>query len=67
LITIFAFHAQDPAPPGTENRVADSDVPKEDIQSRQVWSKVGNLITQDEVAIEIDINKMVSRHLAVLA
>ncbi len=29
--------------------------------------KLGNLITQEEVSVEVDINKMVSRHLAVLA
>jgi len=40
---------------------------------RQIFSlpsyglKLGNLITQEDVAMEVDINKMVSRHLAVLA
>ncbi|HOI39220.1 MAG TPA: ATP-binding protein [Methanobacterium sp.] len=56
-----------PAPPGTEIRVADSDVLKKIFKVGKYGLKLGNLITQDEVAIEIDINKMVSRHLAVLA
>ncbi len=56
-----------PAPPGTEIRVADSKVLKNIFEVEKYGLKLGNLITQDEVAIEVDINKMVSRHLAVLA
>ena len=56
-----------PAPPGTEIRVADSEVLKKIFKVDKYGLKLGNLITQDEVAIEVDINKMVSRHLAVLA
>ncbi len=56
-----------PAPPGTEIRVADSEVLKRIFEVDKYGLKLGNLITQDEVAIEVDINKMVSRHLAVLA
>ena len=56
-----------PAPPGTEIRAADSAVLSEIFQVKDYGLKLGNLITQDQVSVEIDINKMVSRHLAVLA
>ncbi len=56
-----------PAPPGTEIRVADSKILKKIFKVEKYGLKLGNLITQDEVTIEVDINKMVSRHLAVLA
>jgi uncharacterized protein len=56
-----------PAPPGTEIKAADSAVLSEIFQVENYGLKLGNLITQDQVSVEIDINKMVSRHLAVLA
>ena len=56
-----------PAPPGTEIQVADSEVLKKIFKVDKYGLKLGNLITQEEVGIEVDINKMVSRHLAVLA
>lgn len=56
-----------PAPPGTEIRVADSEVLKEIFNVGAYGLKIGNLITQDQVEVAVDINKMVSRHLAVLA
>jgi uncharacterized protein len=56
-----------PAPPGTEIKVADAKVLKKIFKVDKYGLKLGNLITQDDVAIEVDINKMVSRHLAVLA
>lgn len=56
-----------PAPPGTEIKVADSKVLKDIFHIEKYGLKLGNLITQEEVKVEIDINKMVSRHLAVLA
>ena len=56
-----------PAPPGTEIKVADSNILKEIFQVGDYGLKLGNLITQEEVSVEVDINKMVSRHLAVLA
>lgn len=56
-----------PAPPGTEIRVADSKILKKIFNVGKYGLKLGNLITQDDVAVEVDINKMVSRHLAVLA
>jgi len=56
-----------PAPPGTEIKAADTNILSEIFQMKNYGLKLGNLITQDNVAVEIDINKMVSRHLAVLA
>jgi DNA helicase HerA-like ATPase len=56
-----------PAPPGTEIKVADSKVLNEIFHVDKYGLKLGNLITQEEVEIQVDINKMVSRHLAVLA
>ena len=56
-----------PAPPGTEIKVADSKVLSGIFQLGNYGLKLGNLITQEEVSVEVDINKMVSRHLAVLA
>lgn len=56
-----------PAPPGTEIRSADSGILKKIFQVEGAGLKLGNLITQDSVPVEVDINKMVSRHLAVLA
>jgi DNA helicase HerA-like ATPase len=56
-----------PAPPGTIIRVADTNVLKEIFQVDKYGLKLGNLITQEKVEIQVDINKMVSRHLAVLA
>ena len=56
-----------PAPPGTEIKVADSEILKEIFQVGDYGLKLGNLITQEEVSVEVNINKMVSRHLAVLA
>ena len=56
-----------PAPPGTEIKTADCEVLKEIFHVDKYGLKLGNLITQEEVEIEVDINKMVTRHLAVLA
>ncbi|CDG64409.1 MAG: double-strand break repair helicase HerA and related ATPase [Methanobacterium sp.] len=56
-----------PAPPGTDIQVADSEVLKKIFKVDKYGLKLGNLITQEEVGVEVDINKMVSRHLAVLA
>ena len=56
-----------PAPPGTEIQVADSQILKRIFKVDRYGLKLGNLITQKEVGIEVDINKMVTRHLAVLA
>lgn len=55
-----------PAPPGTEVNEAPSEILK-DIFEIDDSLKLGNLINQDDVEVGIDINKMVSRHLAILA
>ena len=55
-----------PAPPGTEIRTADEKILKK-IFKGDDGLKIGKLISQDDVNVKIDINKMVSRHLAILA
>lgn len=55
-----------PAPPGTEVKKAPSKILK-DIFDIENTLKLGNLINQSDVEVGIDINKMVSRHLAILA
>ena len=47
--------------------VADSKILKKIFNVGKYGLKLGNLITQEDVTVEVDINKMVSRHLAVLA
>ena len=56
-----------PAPPGTIIKKASPLVLEEIFKIGSHGLKLGSLITQEEVEIEVDINKMVSRHLAVLA
>jgi len=56
-----------PPPPGTEVKIADQTVLKKIFKVKYAPLKLGNLITQEEVEVEVDINKMVTRHLAVLA
>ena len=55
-----------PAPPGTEIKEAPSEILKKifDIENSL---KLGKLINQDDVEVGIDINKMISRHVAILA
>lgn len=55
-----------PAPPGTAIKKAPDTILKEifDIENSL---KLGHLINQENVDVGIDINKMVSRHLAILA
>ena len=55
-----------PAPPGTVIKEAPSDILK-DIFDIENALKLGHLINQADVEVGIDINKMVSRHLAILA
>lgn len=55
-----------PAPPGTPIYLASNDI-LNDIFNISNSLKLGNLINQENVEIGIDINKMVSRHLAILA
>ena len=56
-----------PAPPGTQVKIADPEILKRIFSLPRYGLKLGNLITQEDVAMEVNINKMVSRHLAVLA
>lgn len=55
-----------PAPPGTEIKIADEEILKKVFKVENSL-KIGNLISQDEVEVKININNMVSRHLAILA
>lgn len=55
-----------PAPPGTPIYLAPSDI-LENIFHIENSLKLGHLINNDDVEVGVDINKMVSRHLAILA
>lgn len=55
-----------PPPPGTEIKVADDNVLRKIFKVNN-GIKIGNLISQEDVDVRIDINKMVSRHLSILA
>ncbi|MBQ6813089.1 MAG: ATP-binding protein [Methanobrevibacter sp.] len=55
-----------PAPPGTPIYMASSKILKE-IFHMDNSLKLGHLISNDDVEVGVDINKMVSRHLAILA
>ena len=55
-----------PAPPGTEINVASDEILNK-IFKVENSLKLGHLINQESVDVEVDINKMVSRHLAILA
>lgn len=55
-----------PAPPGTEINEAPTEILKKIFDIKNSL-KIGNLINQDTIEVGIDINKMVSRHLAILA
>ncbi len=55
-----------PAPPGTPIYLAPSDI-LEKIFHIENSLKLGHLINNDDVEVGVDINKMVSRHLAILA
>jgi len=55
-----------PAPPGTPIYLAPSDI-LEKIFHIDNSLKLGHLINNDDVEVGVDINKMVSRHLAILA
>ncbi len=55
-----------PAPPGTEIKAADTKLLKE-VFAMDNGLKIGSLLTQNEVDVKVNINKLVSRHLAVLA
>lgn len=55
-----------PAPPGTEIIKADEVMLKE-VFEKDEGIKIGTILNQPEVAVKLDVNKMVSRHLAILA
>ena len=55
-----------PAPPGTPIYKASKDI-LNDIFEMNSSLKLGHLISQEDIEVGVDINKMVSRHLAILA
>ena len=55
-----------PAPPGTEIQVANEEILRK-IFKLDNGLKIGNLISQEDVGVKLNINNMVSRHLAILA
>lgn len=55
-----------PAPPGTEIKLASHEI-LDDIFKVDNSLKIGHLINQTDVEVGVDINKLISRHLAVLA
>ena len=55
-----------PAPPGTIVYKADTKLLKE-IFEKDDGLKIGTILKQPDVAVKLDVNKMVSRHLAILA
>lgn len=56
-----------PPMPGTEIKIADPHILKKIFEIESNGLKLGNLISQEEVEVEADINKMITRHLAILA
>jgi len=55
-----------PAPPGTEIKIANEEILKKVFKVENSL-KIGNLISQEDVEVKVNINSMVSRHLAILA
>ncbi|MBQ6443324.1 MAG: ATP-binding protein [Methanosphaera sp.] len=55
-----------PAPPGTIIYKAEKELLKE-IFEKDEGIKIGTILKQPDVAVKLDVNKMVSRHLAILA
>ncbi len=56
-----------PPPPGTIIRTAKKDILSKIFSIESSGIKIGHLITHPDVDVYIDVNKMVSRHLAILA
>ena len=56
-----------PPTPGTEIKIASPEILKKIFEIKGNGLKLGNLISQEEVEVEVDINKMITRHLAILA
>jgi DNA helicase HerA-like ATPase len=55
-----------PASPGTKIYLADNDILNKIFQVKNPL-KIGGLISQENIDVNIDINKMITRHLAILA
>ncbi|WP_455645012.1 helicase HerA domain-containing protein [Methanosphaera sp.] len=55
-----------PAPPGTEVKKADKELLQEIFQQND-GIEIGSVLTEPDVPIKLNVNKMVSRHLAILA
>ena len=55
-----------PAPPGTPLKLATKEILNPILKMKNSL-KLGHLISQDDVEVCVDVNKMVSRHLAILA
>lgn len=55
-----------PAPPGTPVKLATKEI-LDPILRMDNSIKLGHLISQENVSVNVDVNKMVSRHLAILA
>jgi DNA helicase HerA-like ATPase len=55
-----------PAIPGTEVREADATI-LNTIFSRERWAKIGSLLRNKDIDVSVDLSKMASRHLAILA
>lgn len=55
-----------PAPPGTEVKKADAELLRE-VFEQENGIKIGSILTEPSVPVKLDVNKMVSRHLAILA
>ncbi|MDR1721574.1 MAG: ATP-binding protein, partial [Methanobrevibacter sp.] len=55
-----------PAPPGTQIYTAEEKILKDVFQVKNSL-KIGRLISQEDVEVNIDVNKMITRHLAILA
>ncbi|MEM4445865.1 MAG: ATP-binding protein [Candidatus Jordarchaeales archaeon] len=57
-----------PPPPGVEIRRADSETLKRVFGGRSETSlRIGTLVSHEDVPVCVDVNRMVSRHLAILA
>lgn len=56
-----------PPEPGTTIKVADREILEKIFGKNERSIPIGNLLTNEEVEVYLDINKMISRHLAILS
>ncbi|NVM56086.1 MAG: ATP-binding protein [Candidatus Helarchaeota archaeon] len=56
-----------PPPPGTPIRRADDETLRKVFSQGEYGLRIGTLISHPEVIVELNVNKIVSRHLAILA